>query len=691
MSTVDLRASKFYINRELSLLNFHSRVLDQATRATLPLLERLRFLCIASSNLDEFFEIRVAGLKQQVEYGSSNKGPDGLTPEQQLKSIAELAREFIDRQYQILNDVLVPELREHGIYFLKRDEWSDKQSKWLGDYFARELMPVLSPVGLDPAHPFPRLLNKSLNFIVTLDGQDAFGREGEMAVVRAPRALPRVVQLPRSVATHEYDFVFLSSIIHAHVGDLFQGMDTTGCHQFRLTRNSDLLLDEEEITDLVGALEGELSSRRFGDEVRLEIARDCPEPVREFLRDQFALTREDVYLCSGPVNLTRLISIPDSVDLPELKYRTFTPRIPSRLHGVSDIFSVIRRGDILLHQPYESFVPVLDFLRQAAIDPHVVAIRQTLYRTGSESEVVKILIEAANNNKEVLVVIELRARFDEADNIELAHSLQEAGAHVVYGVVGYKTHAKMNLVIRREPGGLRRYVHLSTGNYHENTARLYTDYGLMTCEPEITNDIQQLFHQITSMGQSGDLNKVLQSPFTLYEQITSQIEQEIRNAQNGLEARVIAKMNSLVESKVIRTLYRASQAGVKIDLIIRGMCCLRPGIPGISDNITVRSIVGRFLEHERIFWFENGGDPKTYLSSADWMDRNFFRRVETCFPVEDPQLAERVYREGLQLFLEDNCEAWTLQPDGSYIPEICDESTRASAQEELLKELSNLR
>ena len=690
MANIDLRASKFYINRELSLLDFHSRVLAQATRENLPLLERLRFLCIASSNLDEFFEIRVAGLKKRVEYLTTGTGPDGLSSEQQLQRIATLAREFIDTQYRLLNDVLVPQLREQGVYFLKREEWSDAQRDWLRDYFSRELMPILSPVGLDPAHPFPRLLNKSLNFIVTLDGQDAFGRRGDMVVVRAPRALPRVVQLPRSVATHEYDFVFLSSIIHAHVGNLFQGMRTTGCHQFRLTRNSDLLVDEEEVTDLLGALQGELSSRRFGDAVRLEIAADCPEPVREFLRAQFELEPEDVYLCRGPVNLMRLISIPDSVDIPRLKYPVYTSRIPRRLQGGVDIFSVIRRGDILLHQPYESFMPVLDFLRQAAVDPQVVAIRQTLYRTGSESEVVKALIDAAHNNKEVLVVIELRARFDEADNIELAHSLQEAGAQVVYGVVGYKMHAKMNLVIRREADGLRRYVHLSTGNYHENTARVYTDYGLMTCEPEITNDIQQLFHQITSMGQTGELNKVLQAPFTLYEQVTALIEQEISNARAGKRARVVAKMNSLIEPKVIRTLYRASQAGVKIDLIVRGMCCLRPGIPGVSENITVRSIVGRFLEHERIFWFANDGEPKTYLSSADWMDRNFFRRVEACFPVENRKLADRVFREGLELYLKDNCEAWRLQPDGRYVPDLCSEGERTSAQDALLRKLSRL-
>lgn len=690
MDPIDLSDPALYINRELSLLEFNRRVLAQAKRDSYPLLERLRYLCIASSNLDEFFEIRAAGLKQQVEYGSAQRGPDNLSPEEQLSRISVVAHEIVNEQYVVLNDMLWPALRSEGIYFLRREEWNDAQRSWVKDFFREELAPILSPMGLDPAHPFPRVLNKSLNFIVQLDGQDAFGRSGGMAVVQAPRALPRVVKLPPEVAVHDFDFVFLSSIIHAHVGDLFQGMKVTGCHQFRVTRNSDLFVDEEEITDLRRALEGELPSRRFGDEVRLEIDNSCAEPILDFLSSQFGLTSEDVYLCNGPVNLMRLNSIPDLIDRPDLKFASFSPRIPDRLLQAADIFSVIRGRDILLHHPFESFVPVLEFLRQAAKDPDVLAIRQTLYRTGADSAVVKALIDAASNGKEVLVVIELRARFDEADNIELATELQEAGAQVVYGVVGYKTHSKMILVIRREREGLRRYVHLGTGNYHAGTARVYTDYGLMTCDPDMGADVEQLFRQLTSTGQSGKLKKVLQSPFTLYDRICQYIRREIEHHKAGKPAGVVAKMNSLVEPGIIKELYRASQAGVKIQLIVRGMCSLRPGVPDVSENIEVRSIIGRFLEHARIFRFENGGHSITYLSSADWMARNFFRRVETCYPIEDPELGRRIALHSLSTYLEDNSQAWLLQSDGSYLPLECSESggESISAQESLLTQLA---
>ncbi len=691
MNSRDLTDPELYINRELSLLEFNRRVLAQAKRDSYPLLERLRYLCIASSNLDEFFEIRVAGLKQQVEFGSGQRGPDNMSAEDQLAQISVVTHEIVNDQYVVLNEMLWPSLRAEGIYFLRREEWNDEQRKWVDEYFKEELAPILSPMGLDPAHPFPRVLNKSLNFIVTLDGQDAFGRKGGMAVVQAPRALPRVVKLPPEVATHDFDFVFLSSIIHARVGDLFQGMEVTGCHQFRVTRNSDLFVDEEEITDLRHALEGELPSRRFGDEVRMEIDISCPEPVRDFLSAQFGLTKADVYLCNGPVNLMRLNRIPDLVDRPSLKFSSFSPSIPDRLNRVSNVFDVVRDGDVLLHHPFESFVPVLEFLRQAARDPDVLAIRQTLYRTGSDSAVVKALIDAASRGKEVLVVIELRARFDEADNIELATELQEAGAQVVYGVVGYKTHSKMILVIRRERDGLRRYVHLGTGNYHAGTARVYTDYGLMTCDPDIGDDVQQLFRQLTSTGQSGKLKKVLQSPFTLHDSMCKFVQREIEHHNEGRPSGVVAKMNSLVEPEIIQELYRASQAGVKVKLIVRGMCSLRPGVEGVSENIEVRSIIGRFLEHARIFRFENAGNSETYLSSADWMARNFFRRVETCYPIENKELADRIACHSLDNYLQDNSQAWLLQPDGSYEPQECNGTNEAplSAQESLLRDLAN--
>ena len=687
VKAVNLAGVDLYINRELAQLEFNRRVLEQAKRGDVPLLERLRFLCIAGSILDEFFEIRVSGLKQQEEVGATQRGPDNLSPSEQLRRIALLAHELVDEQYRILNDVLFPLLDAEGIRFLKRSQWNAGQEAWLRDFYHRELEPILTPIGLDPAHPFPRIMNKNLTFIVTLEGKDAFGRNSGMAVVQAPRTLPRVVRLPEEQAESPHDFVFLSSIIHAHVDELFPGMNAVGCYQFRVTRNSDLYVDEEEVDDLLVAVEGELSSRRFGDAVRLELADDCPGHVGKFLTDEFSLSEEDVYYCNGPVNLMRINAIPDLVDRPDLKYPGFTPSIPARIQTAPDIFAAIRSGDILLHHPFHSFVPVLDFLRSAAEDPSVLSIRQTLYRTGTDSAAVKVLLEAAQRGKEVLVVIELRARFDEAANIELANHLQEAGAQVVYGIVGHKTHAKMILVIRREHGELRRYAHLGTGNYHTRTARTYTDFGLLTAEPELANDVQRMFHQLTTMGRSGQLNKLVQSPFTLHETILGHIDAEIENAAAGSPAGITAKMNQLIEPEVIQALYRASQAGVRVQLVVRGICALKPGIEGVSENIAVRSIVGRFLEHTRIFLFENGGDPRIYLSSADWMGRNFFSRVETCFPIEDADCRQAVVEHGLEPYLADNAQAWELQPDGVY--ERADGGgERRCAQEELLERLT---
>ena len=663
-ANVDLANPDYYKNREISFLQFNRRVLEEAKNPDVPLLERLRFLCITSSNLDEFFEIRVAGLKQQSALGSTQRGPDNLTPAEQLRAISVEAHGLVAEQYRVLNDLLIPVLEQEGIHFPRRESWNKKQSAWLKRYFNYELEPILTPIGLDPAHPFPRLLNKNLTFIVTLEGKDAFGRSSGMAIVQAPRALPRVVRLSESHAEAPNELVFLSSIIHAYVDELFSGMRVTGCYQFRVTRNSDLFVDAEEVDDLLRAVEGELLSRRFGDAVRLELAEDCPPDLAHFLQMQFDLGDDDVYRCDGPVNLMRLITIPDEVARPDLKYAGFTPRTLSRIQRASDLFAAIREGDILLHHPFDSFLPVIDFLRQAAADPAVLSIRQTLYRTGADSAVVSALIDAASSGKEVLVVIELRARFDEAANIELANSLQEVGAQVVYGVVGFKTHAKMSMVIRREGRRLARYAHLGTGNYHTRTARLYTDYGLFTCDPDITEDVQRVFKQLTTMGSAAKLKKMLQSPFTLHSTMLQHIETEIAAAEAGRPARVIAKMNALIDPQTIRALYRASRAGVKVDLIVRALCALRPGVKGVSENIRVISVVGRFLEHTRVFYFEHGGEPLTYISSADWMERNFFDRVETCVPIEDAALRDALM-DDIKLYLDDTT-AWELNPDGGY-------------------------
>ncbi len=683
-----LNNPELYINRELSLLEFHRRVLAQAKDESLPLLERLRFLCIFSSVLDEFFEIRVAGLKQQEAYGAQSRGPDNMTPSEQLRRISHTAHEIVDDQYVVLNEALLPSLDAEGIRFIGKEDWNARQRRWIKRFFNHELAPVMSPIGLDPAHPFPQLINKSLTFIVTLEGKDAFGRNSGKAVLQAPRSLPRVIRLPESCTASPNEFVLLSSIIAAHAGDLFLGMKATGVYQFRVTRNSDLFVDEEEVDDLLRALEGELSSRRYGDAVRLEVANDCPDDLEAFLIAQFQLSRDDVFRCNGPVNLMRLATVPDLVNRPDLKYPGFTPSVPERVRAANDMFEAISRADILLHHPFQSFAPFVEFLRQAARDPGVLSIRQTLYRTGTDSVVVEALTDAANNGKEVLVVIELRARFDEAANIELANHLQSAGAQVVYGVVGHKAHAKMCLVIRREGTTLKRYTHLGTGNYHTRTARLYTDYGLFTRDPDIGEDVQKVFQQLTAMGRAGRLKKLLQSPFTLHKSMLELIEGEIKNAGENGKARIMAKMNSLIEPQIIQALYRASQAGVQVDLIVRGICGLRPGVEGVSENIRVRSIVGRFLEHPRVFYFQNGGEPKVFISSADWMGRNFFNRVETCLPVENKSLRRRIVKETFDTYLDDNTQSWLLQSDGTYTAVEHEPGNRSSAQEKLLTQLA---
>ena len=681
---INLRLPEYYINREVSLLEFNRRVIEQAKDKSVPLLERLRFLCIASTNMDEFFEIRVAGLKQQVKYGSVQAGPDNLTPLEVLKRISEIARDLVNEQYRLLNEALIPELAGEKIRILRRATWKPKISRWVKRYFNRELLPVLSPIGLDPAHPFPKVLNKNLYFIVSLEGKDAFGRDSGLAIVQAPRSLPRVIHVPKDQTSGTYDFLLLSSIIHKHVGGLFPGMKATGCYQFRVTRNSDLFVDDEEVDDLLRALEGELPSRRFNDAVRLEVADNCPEEIINFLLQQFSLNNEDLYQVNGPVNLNRLQQIYELVDRPDLVYSGFVPDLPPRLVKQTNIFESLHNGDILLFHPFQSFAPVVDFLRQAASDPNVLSIKQTLYRTGNDSVIVDALKDAARSGKEVTVVIELMARFDEEANIELANDLQEAGAHVVYGVVGYKTHAKMIMVVRREGRQLRRYVHLGTGNYHARTARLYIDYGLLTCDQAFGEDVNKLFHQLTGMGRATKMKKILQSPFTLHKAMLEYINYEAAKARDGKEARIIAKMNALVEQEIIRALYEASQAGVRIDLIVRGICCLRPGIQGVSENISVRSIIGRFLEHTRVFYFYHGGDELLFCSSADWMPRNFFNRVETCFPIDEKRPRDQIIKYGLQNYLSDNSQAWLLQADGSYKRSKTGAHKVRSAQQTLL-------
>jgi len=683
---VDLKSPEFYLNREMSLLEFNRRVLEQALDETTPLLERLRYLCISSTNLDEFFEIRVSGLKHKAEAGIEGVGLDGLTPRETLYEVRERAVGLVSEQYRILNEVLLPELEKNDIRFIRRSEWNKSQAEWLYRYFQESLLPVLTPMGLDPAHPFPRILNKSLSFVISLEGKDAFGRNCDMAVVQAPRSLPRLIKLPVSVeGTGKQDFVFLSSIIHAYVDELFYGMKVKGSFQFRVTRNSDLFVDEEDVDNLLRAMEGELLSRRYGDMVRLEIDSDCPDTVVNFLLKNFNLSEGDIYKVNGPVNLNRLMQICDLEGRPDLRFIPFTPKVPSKLAS-GDIFSVLRRQDVLLSHPYESFVPVVDFLHKAATDDKVLVIKQTLYRTGPKSTIVDALVEAARSGKEVMVVIEIRARFDEADNITLANRLQEAGVHVVYGVVGYKTHAKMALVVRREGKLLRNYVHLGTGNYHPGTARIYTDYGLFTSDAQIGEDVHKVFMQLTSLGKVSKLHKLLQSPFTLHAAILKKIERETDNAKKGKPAKVIAKMNSLTEIQVIQALYNASMVGVKIELIVRGVCCLRPGLEGISENITVRSIVGRFLEHTRVFYFQNNDSPELYCASADWMERNLSHRVEVCFPIQTKRISNTIMKH-LDYFLKDNTQSWMLNSDGTY-QRFSNDEPPFIAQVQLLEDLA---
>jgi polyphosphate kinase len=657
-----LRDPSLYLNRELSQLDFNFRVLAQALDPQVPLLERLRFLCISCTNLDEFFEIRAATVRHAMDFGVP-AAADGMSPASILNKIHDRAAQLVDAQYKCWNEVIRPSLNEAGVRVLGRDSWNARQTRWLRAYFRDEIMPVLSPLGLDPSHPFPKILNKSLNIVVVLKGKDAFGRAGHLAIVRAPRSLPRIIHLPQRVSGGEHDFVLLSSVLSAFADEMFPGMEVKGAYQFRVTRNSELVVDEAEVENLALALRDELVGRGYNPAVRLEIAKDCPKPIMRTLLQNFELPENAVYLIDGPVNLNRVTQVYDLVARPELKYPSFNPRT---LRGQDAMFETVDDGDVLMHHPFDAFTPVLELIRQAAIDPQVLAIKQTLYRTGKDSAIVDALILAARNGKDVTVVVELRARFDEDANLGVADRLQEAGVQVVYGVVGFKTHGKMLLIVRREGRKLRRYVHLGTGNYHSGTARAYTDLGLITADPDIGNDVHLLFQQLSGLAPSTKLKRLLQSPFTLHPGLLKKIEREAKFARAGKRGRIIIKINAINEPRIIRALYAASQAGVSIDLIVRGACSLRPGVPGISDNIRVRSIVGRFLEHSRIYWFGNDGEPELYCASADWLERNLLHRVETCFPILDEDLAERVFKEALQNYLDDNCNAWELGADGEY-------------------------
>ncbi len=680
----DVSPPELLFNRELSLLSFTRRVLELARDSQIPLLERLRFLCISCTNLDEFFEVRVASVRQRLQHGAIQPAPDGLTPGAILEAIREAVVEMVAEQYRVMNEELTPELARQGIRILRRSEWTQRQSHWLHRHFRQELMPVLSPLGLDPAHPFPRILNKSLNFAVALEGPDAFGRDSGMALVRAPRSLPRIIRIPKSYARGPDDFVFLSSVLHSFIGELFPGMKIRGCYQFRVTRNSELFVDEEEIEDLARALEGELMERGFAEAVRLEVATNCPEEIARFLSSKFGIDEADTYHCDGPVNLNRMSAICDLADRPDLKHAPFQPATAKALLPTGNLFAAIRRRDRLMHHPYDSFQPVVDLMRQAASDPDVLAIKQTLYRTGADSVLVGLLIEAARAGKDVTVIVELRARFDEEANITLATRLQEAGVQVVYGVVGHKTHAKMMLLVRRERGRLHRYIHLGTGNYHQGTSKTYTDWSLLSADPDLAQDVHRIFQQLSGLGQVRSLNKVVQSPFDLYNFLLERIERETANAASGKSAIISAKMNALTEPGIIHALYRASRAGVQIRLVVRGICCLRPGVPGLSENIRVRSILGRFLEHSRVYHFANDGQPETYASSADWMERNLFQRVEACFPITRPKDARRVFHESIELAFEDNIQAWELYADGDYILDRPKGGEQALSAQEIL-------
>ncbi len=653
-----------FLNRELSWLEFNQRVLAEAANPANPLLERVKFFCIVSSNLDEFFEVRVAGLKQQMESDVAQRSMDGRTAAEILRSVTKRVRRMVEDQSRLWRGELRPQLANSRIRFLEYSELKEADRKWLDEYYRAQIRPVLTPLAVDPAHPFPHILNKSLNIGVSLDVEHDGDTVPRLAVVQVPRVLPRLVRLPREDGA--MDFVFLAVLIGHYLGDLFPGTKIRGQWCFRVTRNSELYVDEIDAGNLLKAVEEELRNRRRGEAVRLEVDEACPLPIWQLLLENFGLTEDDLYIIDGPVNPTRLMAIYEGVHSPELRDAPFLAPTAPAVRDRASLFATIRRRDVLIHSPYESFGTVVDFLEQAARDPNVLAIKQTLYRTGGDARIVGALMHAAESGKQVTAVTELKARFDEANNIEWAKRLEAAGVHVVYGLVGHKVHGKITLVVRKDDDRLRRYIHIATGNYNPTTARLYTDLSLLTASPQIGEDATNLFNLLTGYGRFQQMTKLLVAPFDLVQRVKALIEREVENAQRKKTARIIVKMNSLSDAHTIEALYRASQAGVKVDLIVRGICCLRPGVPGLSENITVRSIVGRFLEHSRVFYFENAGKPEVFIGSGDWMSRNFYNRVELVVPVEDDALRGRIVNQILGAQLADNTRAWQLESEGGY-------------------------
>lgn len=666
--TSSLDNPQYYINREFTALAFNERVLQLAEDERLPILERMRYLCIFSNNLDEFFEIRISGLKETLVTSSGRVSIDGLSTDNILTELGKRIHALVDKLYTIFNKKLLPALTDKNIYFLPVEDWTDDMQLWAKHYFKNEILPIVSPIALDLAHPFPRLFNKSMNFLVSLSGTDAFDRNIKYAVVHAPRTLPRIIHLPSELCADGEYFVYLSSIIKTHISSFFPGMEIDGCYSFRLTRNSDLLLQEEEVEDLAAAVQRELFSRDYGHVVRLEIDNHCPDSIIDFLSQKFHLHHDDVYYCDGPVNLQRFLTTINKINRPDLNFPTYLPQYPIFSRIKRSLFSVIDEQDILLHHPFQSYDLVIDFVREAASDHRVMAIKQTLYRTHFNSIMVQALVEAARSGKEVTAVIELRARFDEESNLKLANRLHEAGVLVLYGVVGFKTHAKMTLVVRRVHGKLKRYAHLGTGNYHEQTAKQYTDFGLLTANRAISGDVQTIFQQLTGLGRTIKLKELCHSPFTLQKNLLQLIHQSRNNALAGNDSEIMLKVNGLTDLSIIQALYLASQAGVKINLIVRSICCLRPKIKGISDNIRVFSIVGRFLEHHRVFYFRNNKEERFFCSSADLMERNLYHRIEVMFPILDPLCCQRIKRDIIKNYLKDNRDTWEMQSDGTYKP-----------------------
>ncbi len=655
-----------YINRELSWLEFNRRVLEEAQDASQPLLERVKFLTIVSSNLDEFFEIRVAGIKQQIESETSDVGPDGLTPTDLFNAIQRTVHEMVATQYALWRDELVPALAKHGIRIHQVAQLNTKRTAWARRYFVEEVFPMLTPLAVDASHPFPQLLNKSHNILVR--ARVAKGGELLHAIVQVPRVLPRLIQLPRANKSDEpWEYIHLAALIKHNIAALFPGLLLEGVHAFRVTRNSDLYIDEEEADNLLRSIEQELRRSSRGDAVRLEVEADCPKDFRELLLEFFDLAEPDLYKLDGPLTMTHLAPLVANDAFANLKDRVFQPARDPALPPHANIFEVMRKQDVLLHHPYESYDPVVELVESAAQDPQVLALKITLYRTSGDSPIVAALIDAASTGKQVTALVELRARFDEAANIQWARRLEEAGAHVVYGVVGLKTHCKALLIVRRDTDRLRHYVHLGTGNYHPRTARSYTDFSLFTTNPALTEEVAIVFNTLTGLAGFPGLEKLMVAPFDLSDRLMKLIERERDHARAGRPAHIVVKLNSLVDQEIIEKLYEASGAGVKIDLIVRGICCLRPKVPGLSENIRVLSIVGRFLEHSRIYYFQNNDEPVVYLASADWMPRNFVRRVELAFPIEDPVLRDELINEVLPRFLNDRVKARELQADGTYL------------------------